>query len=142
MPRFSELTPEKLGIAGVVKEISFGTTKDHMLVIQECKNTRAVTIFIRGGNKMVSTNGTLTPLNIPIYVNLSFLVHLFIVSHQIIEEAKRALHDALCVTRNLIRDNRIVYGGGASEISCALAVNQAADKVRRTKTHRCFSQFI
>lgn len=56
VPRFCELTPEKLGTAGVVKEISFGTTKDHMLVIQECKNTRAVTIFIRGGNKMVSTN--------------------------------------------------------------------------------------
>lgn len=54
MPRFCELTPEKLGTAGVVKEISFGTTKDHMLVIQECKNTRAVTIFIRGGNKMVN----------------------------------------------------------------------------------------
>lgn len=53
MPRFSELTPEKLGTAGLVKEISFGTTKDRMLVIQECKNTRAVTIFIRGGNKMV-----------------------------------------------------------------------------------------
>lgn len=54
VPRFCELTPEKLGTAGVVKEISFGTTKDHMLVIQECKNTRAVTIFIRGGNKMVN----------------------------------------------------------------------------------------
>lgn len=53
VPRFCELTAEKLGTAGVVKEISFGTTKDHMLVIQECKNTRAVTIFIRGGNKMV-----------------------------------------------------------------------------------------
>lgn len=49
---------------------------------------------------------------------------------QIIEEAKRALHDALCVIRNLVRDNRVVYGGGASEIACALAVNQAADKVR------------
>lgn len=49
---------------------------------------------------------------------------------QIIEEAKRALHDALCVIRNLVRDNRIVYGGGASEISCALAVNEAADKVQ------------
>uniref|UniRef100_A0A3B5AH80 T-complex protein 1 subunit epsilon n=1 Tax=Stegastes partitus TaxID=144197 RepID=A0A3B5AH80_9TELE len=98
VPRFCELTPEKLGTAGVVKEMSFGTTKDHMLVIQECKNTRAVTIFIRGGNKMI------------------------------IEEAKRALHDALCVIRNLVRDNRVVYGGGASEIACALAVNQAADK--------------
>ena len=55
VPRFSELTPEKLGTAGIVRELSFGTTKDHMLVIEECKNSRAVTIFIRGGNKMVST---------------------------------------------------------------------------------------
>ena len=53
VPRFSELTTEKLGTAGIVREISFGTTKDRMLVIEECKNTRAVTIFIRGGNKMV-----------------------------------------------------------------------------------------
>ena len=55
MPRFSELTTEKLGKAGLVKELSFGTTKDRMLVIEECHNSRAVTIFIRGGNKMVST---------------------------------------------------------------------------------------
>uniref|UniRef100_A0A8D2AZ46 T-complex protein 1 subunit epsilon n=1 Tax=Sciurus vulgaris TaxID=55149 RepID=A0A8D2AZ46_SCIVU len=98
VPRFSELTHEKLGFAGLVQEISFGTTKDKMLVIEQCKNSRAVTIFIRGGNKMI------------------------------IEEAKRSLHDALCVIRNLIRDNRVVYGGGAAEISCALAVSQEADK--------------
>jgi len=42
-----------LGYAGKVSELSFGTTKDKMLVIEECKNSRAVTIFIRGGNKMV-----------------------------------------------------------------------------------------
>jgi T-complex protein 1 subunit epsilon len=54
IPRFSEITPEKLGKAGVVREISFGTTKDRMLVIEECSNSRAVTIFIRGSNKMVS----------------------------------------------------------------------------------------
>jgi T-complex protein 1 subunit epsilon len=53
VPRFSELTADKLGKAGVVREISFGTTKDRMLVIEECQNTKAVTIFIRGGNKMV-----------------------------------------------------------------------------------------
>ncbi len=76
VPRFCELTPEKLGTAGLVKEISFGTTKDHMLVIQECKNTRAVTIFIRGGNKMVSTNVTFCQVSI--YGNLSLLVHLFL----------------------------------------------------------------
>ena len=46
----------------------------------------------------------------------------------IIDEAKRSLHDALCVVRNLVRDNRIVYGGGASEIGCSVAVENAADK--------------
>jgi T-complex protein 1 subunit epsilon len=50
------LTADKLGFAGIVREISFGTTKDHMLVIEKCKNSRAVTIFIRGGNKMVNKN--------------------------------------------------------------------------------------
>lgn len=54
VPRFSELSEAKLGHAGTVREISFGTTKDRMIVIEDCANTKAVTIFIRGGNKMVS----------------------------------------------------------------------------------------
>jgi len=99
VPRFSELTSDKLGNAGVVRELTFGTTKDRMLVIEDCKNTRAVTIFIRGGNKMI------------------------------LDEGKRSIHDALCVIRNLVRDNRIVYGGGAAEIACSLAVSAEADKV-------------
>ncbi|KAJ3317787.1 T-complex protein 1 subunit epsilon [Boothiomyces sp. JEL0866] len=99
VPRFAELSADKLGHAGIVREISFGTTKDRMLVIEECSNTRAVTLFIRGGNKMI------------------------------IDEAKRSLHDAICVVRNLVRDNRIVYGGGAAEITCSLAVSAAADKI-------------
>merc|ERR1712124_242220 len=41
VPRFSELTPDKLGHAGKVREIEFGTTKGRMLVIEDCKNTRA-----------------------------------------------------------------------------------------------------
>ena len=48
---------------------------------------------------------------------------------QIVEEAKRSVHDALCVVRNLVRDSRVVYGGGACEIACAVAVNKAADMV-------------
>eukprot|EP00958_Prasinococcus_capsulatus_P016401 scaffold1809_cov386-Prasinococcus_capsulatus_cf.AAC.30 len=99
VPRFQELDSAKLGKAACVREIGFGTTKDKMLVIEGCENSRAVTIFVRGGNKMI------------------------------IEETKRSLHDALCVARNLIRNNRIVYGGGAAEISCALAVEAEADKV-------------
>merc|ERR1711884_553827 len=33
VPRFSELSSEKLGRAGTVREVSFGTTKERMLVI-------------------------------------------------------------------------------------------------------------
>ena len=47
----------------------------------------------------------------------------------IVEEAKRSLHDAMCVVRNLIKDNRVVYGGGSSEIACSLAVSAFADTV-------------
>ncbi|KAK5083749.1 T-complex protein 1 subunit epsilon [Lithohypha guttulata] len=96
VPRFEDLSPEKLGKAGVVREMSFGTTREKMLVIEECANTRAVTVFVRGSNKMI------------------------------IDEAKRSLHDALCVVRNLVRDNRVVYGGGAAEIACSLAIEDAA----------------
>lgn len=49
---------------------------------------------------------------------------------QIIDEAKRALHDALCVVRNLVKDNRVVYGGGAAEICASIAVAKKADEVR------------
>merc|ERR1711998_483148 len=98
VPRFSELSADKLGTAGSVHEESFGTTQDRMVVIEDCPNSKAVTVFVRGGNKMI------------------------------IDEAKRSLHDAICVVRNLIRDNRIVYGGGAAEISCSLKVNSEADK--------------
>ncbi|KAK3800475.1 hypothetical protein RRG08_051757 [Elysia crispata] len=99
VPRFEELTQEKLGKAGSVREMSFGTTRERMLVIEECRNSRAVTIFIRGGNKMI------------------------------VEEAKRSIHDALCVIRNIVRDNRIVYGGGAPEIAASLAVQEAAENI-------------
>ena len=53
VPRFEDLTSDKLGRAGKVREMSFGTTREKMLVIEECANSRAVTVFIRGSNKMV-----------------------------------------------------------------------------------------
>merc|ERR1712227_1088793 len=114
VPRFQELSTDKLGWAGLVREISFGTTKDKMLVIEECKNSKAVTIFLRGGTKMI------------------------------IEEAKRSMHDALCAVRNLVRDSRVVYGGGASEITCALAVSREADKIKTIEQYafRAFSDAL
>lgn len=99
VPRFQEIGPEKLGTAGKVREVSFGTTKERMLVIEECSSSNAVTVLIRGGNKMI------------------------------VDEARRSLHDAMCVVRNLIKDNRVVYGGGSAEIACSLAVSAYADTV-------------
>jgi T-complex protein 1 subunit epsilon len=51
-----------------------------MLVLSDCANSNAVIVLVRGGNKMI------------------------------VEEAKRSLHDAMCVVRNLITDNRVVCG--------------------------------
>ena len=56
---------------------------------------------------------------------------------QIVEEAKRSLHDALCVIRNLVRDGRVVYGGGAPEIAASLTVEAFADKVTVRSDVRC-----
>jgi T-complex protein 1 subunit epsilon len=98
VPRFEDLSPEKLGKAGIVRELEFGTTRDRMLVVEDCANSKAVTVLVRGSN------------------------------HMIVDEAKRALHDSLCVVRNLIIDNRVVYGGGAAEIACAVAIADEADK--------------
>lgn len=98
VPRFSELSSEKLGLAGTVREVAFGTTKERMLVIEDCAKSQAVTILVRGGNKMI------------------------------VDEAKRSLHDAMCVARNLIKNNRVVYGGGSAEISSSIAVREHADK--------------
>ncbi|KAF7424530.1 T-complex protein 1 subunit epsilon [Pleurotus ostreatus] len=114
VPRFEDLTPEKLGKAGIVREVSFGTTRDKMLVIEECANTRAVTIFVRGSNKMI------------------------------VDEAKRALHDAICAVRNLVVDNRVVYGGGAADISCSIAVSKAADEIPSIEQYamRAFSSAL
>lgn len=54
VPRFQELTSEKLGSAGSVYELDFGTTGDHMLCIEQCAKSNTCTIFVRGGNKMVT----------------------------------------------------------------------------------------
>ena len=84
VPRFEELSPDKLSSAGLVSELSFGTTKDRMMVIEDCSNSGAVTILVRGGNQML------------------------------VAETKRSRHDALCVRWRRRRDRLQFGGGGAS----------------------------
>lgn len=49
-------------------------------------------------------------------------------SHQILEEAERSLHDAICVVSQTVKTARTVLGGGASEMLMAHAVDQLAAK--------------
>ncbi len=62
---------------------------DKMLFIEGCKNPGALSILIRGGTERV------------------------------VDEAERSIHDALCVVRDVIRDPRVVAGGGAVEVELA-----------------------
>ncbi|KAM3216904.1 hypothetical protein P3L10_026346 [Capsicum annuum] len=69
-----------------------------MIYIEHYVNSRVVTIFIRYGNKMM------------------------------IEKTKYSIYNALCMARNLIHNNSVIYGGGSVERSCVIDVEVAADK--------------
>uniref|UniRef100_A0A1W7RIG6 T-complex protein 1 subunit beta n=1 Tax=Agkistrodon contortrix contortrix TaxID=8713 RepID=A0A1W7RIG6_AGKCO len=49
-------------------------------------------------------------------------------TQQIIDEAERSLHDALCVLAQTVKDTRTVYGGGCSEMLMANAVWELAKR--------------
>lgn len=105
IPRFEEITAEKLGTAGLVEEVGFGTTNERMIVVSETSNSKAVTILVRGGNKMI------------------------------VAEANRCIHDALCVVRNMIKNHMVVPGGGATELACSITINKFADDIGSVKQY-------
>ena len=105
VPRFEDLTADRLGRADKISEMSFGTIKEKMIRVEGCPNSNAVTIFVRGGNKMV------------------------------LAEIQRSIHDALCVARNYLRDRRQVCGGGACEIAMHRAVAEAAKSCKTVEHH-------
>jgi len=72
---------------------------DKMTFIEGCKNPKAVTILVRGGIE------------------------------RIVDEAERSIHDALCVVRDVVRDPRVVVGGGAVEVELASQMKRWAEKL-------------
>ena len=72
---------------------------DKMTFIEGCKNAKAVAILVRGGTE------------------------------RIVNEAERSIHDALCVVRDVVRDPRIVAGGGAPELEAAAQLKRWAEKL-------------
>jgi thermosome len=69
---------------------------DKMTFIEGCKNPKSVAILIRGGTE------------------------------RIVAEAERSIHDALCVARDIVREPKIVAGGGAPELEMAKALREYA----------------
>lgn len=98
VPRFNEITSSTLGFCGRIKEFCIGTEFDRYLIFEDCPRAKSMTILIRGGSELI------------------------------LNEAKRAIIDAMSVVRILIRDSRIVTGGGSVEMACAIKIYDDAEK--------------
>ncbi len=73
---------------------------EKLIFIKECSNPKSVSILIRGGTKYVT------------------------------DEADRALHDALCVVRDVLEDGWAVAGAGSCEIELHKGLKEFAGTVK------------
>jgi len=73
--------------------------EDKMVFVEGCKNPRAVSIVLRAGFE------------------------------RLVDEAERAVRDALCAVADVFKLPKIVYGAGAFEIELAKYVEEYANKV-------------
>ncbi|MGB9784510.1 MAG: thermosome subunit alpha [Fervidicoccaceae archaeon] len=69
---------------------------DKMVFVEGVKNARSVTILLRGANDII------------------------------LDEAERSINDALHVLRNVMKDPKVIGGGGAPEIELALQLRKYA----------------
>jgi chaperonin GroEL (HSP60 family) len=72
---------------------------DEMIFVEKCKNPKAVTILVRGGTEHV------------------------------VDETERALNDAIHVVADVLKNPKIVAGGGASEIAIVRELDDYAKTV-------------
>ncbi|MHA1755831.1 MAG: thermosome subunit beta [Promethearchaeota archaeon] len=69
---------------------------DSWIFIEDCKDPKSVVILIRGGTELI------------------------------VDEVDRAIHDALCVVRDVVEDQKVVGGGGAPELETAIQLRKYA----------------
>jgi len=58
----------------------------------------------------------------------------------VLEEADRSLHDALCVVRALVKERRLIPGGGAAETQMAVQLSKYAETLGGTQSF-CIRKF-
>ncbi|MDQ1279585.1 MAG: archaeal chaperonin [Thermoproteota archaeon] len=73
--------------------------EDKLVFVEGCKNPKAVAILIRAGLE------------------------------RLVDEAERALNDALCVIVDVVKENKIVAGGGAIEAELSKKIHEYSAKV-------------
>jgi thermosome len=73
--------------------------EDRIVFVEGCKDPKAVAILVRGGFERA------------------------------VDEAERSLHDALSVVADIVKDPRIVYGGGAVEAEIAKEIRRFATQI-------------
>jgi len=74
-----------------------------------------------GDDKMIFVEGCNDPRSV------SILIHAGL--ERMVDEAERAMHDALSVVADVVEKNRIVVGGGAAEAAVAKALRDYAPKI-------------
>ena len=74
--------------------------EDKFIKFTGCKSNKSCTIVLRGSSK------------------------------HILDEAERSFHDAICVLVNTIKNKKVLYGGGNSEMRMASAVDKLAKTVK------------
>jgi chaperonin GroEL (HSP60 family) len=85
---------DDLGLADVVEEAKIHGNR--MAIVRGCKNPRALSIIIRGGNQNV------------------------------VDEVKRSFQDGFGVIRTFLREKKIVAGGGALEMELSRIIQKFA----------------
>lgn len=91
---WKELSADDLGFAGMVREEKIG--EENMLFVEQCKNSQAMTLLVRGGTEHVA------------------------------EEIKRAVTDALGDLSASLKEGKVVAGAGAVEMELAKGIRTYA----------------
>ncbi|MEM0107160.1 MAG: thermosome subunit beta [Candidatus Micrarchaeaceae archaeon] len=92
-----DLSENDLGLAGLVEERKI--SGEQMVFVEDCKNPKSVTIFIRGGTQ------------------------------QVVDEAERSINDVIGAISSAVEDGKYVYGGGAIEVDLANALRNYANEL-------------
>ena len=95
----ADISESDVGVAGrLVSEKKPSTDQvEDIIRLEQCPSPKVVTCEIGGANSMAA------------------------------EEAIRAIHDSLRATSLAMKSNRLIHGGGATHMSCALAIREAAE---------------